>query len=83
MKEPLDSSPPYLKTNKDTEPQGDDITHTNEYSQVEALKMLKAIKLLDESYKKAEIAEAKKSQRPSLLERIQYRGYQKLSTEEL
>ena len=83
VKEPLDSSPPYLKTNKDTEPQGDDITHTNEYSQVEALKMLKAIKLLDESYKKAEIAEAKKSQRPSLLERIQYRGYQKLSTEEL
>ncbi|ANC96526.1 envelope glycoprotein B [macacine betaherpesvirus 9] len=61
----------------------DDISSANEYSQVEALNMLKAIKSLDESYKKSEVEQRSKKDKPSLLDRIKYRGYNKITTEEI
>lgn len=52
-----------------------------EYSKEEALKILKAIKSLDDSYRKTEAKKAEKPKKPTLLDRLKYRDYQALDPE--
>lgn len=55
-----------------------EVSSTNKYSKEEALNILTAIKQLDDSYK---LKEKNKDKKPSLLERIRYRGYKTVSSE--
>ncbi|QBQ65379.1 glycoprotein B [Human betaherpesvirus 6B] len=54
----------------------------DEYSQEDALKMLKAIKSLDESYRRKPSSSESHASKPSLIDRIRYRGYKSVNVEE-